>query len=458
MTDLPELSQHKTASTMPAKAENSQIDRRSVLKTSAAAVATASIAGIGPRAHAQGSDVIRIGLVGCGGRGTGAALDNLKANDNVKIVALGDVWEDKVKLSLESLKKVAQELGKPEEVDVKPENMFVGFDAAYKVINHPDVDLVIHATPPGFRPDHMMAAVNAGKHLFVEKPACVDPAGYRKCLEVGKIAREKKLGIVTGTLYRRTTHFSDVIEGIMKKGTLGDILCGECFYLVGPLKHYERQEGWTDMEFHSRNWWYQTYMSGDTLVEQAVHNLDVANWVFGGPPVKCVASGGRIQRTAEVYGNIYDHFSVTYEYANGQRVDFKSRQWSGSTQAVRNHFKGTLGHCDVSPDVSKAYLYEGNKRIYGKRGKADGYQNEHRDLVDSIRAGSPICEIEQMADSSLTGIMGRLAAYSGQLVKFSDAQKMDLDLWITQDGAPVNKDTPVLKEPVAVPGTYKLPR
>jgi len=437
---------------------DADVNRRSVLKTSAAAVAAASIAGIGPQAHAQGSDVIRIGLVGCGGRGTGAALDNLRANDNVKIVALGDVWEDKIKLSLESLKAEAEKLGKPEEVDVKPENMFVGFDAAYKVINHPDVDLVIHATPPGFRPDHMMAAVKADKHLFVEKPACVDPAGYRKCLEVGKLAREKKLGIVCGTLYRRTTNFVDVIDGIIKKGTLGDILCGECFYLVGPLKHYEREAEWTDMQFHSRNWWYQTYMSGDTLVEQAVHNLDVANWVFGGAPKKCIASGGRIQRTAEVYGNIYDHFSVTYEYANGQRVDFKSRQWSGSTQAVRNHFKGTKGYADVNPGLSKVYLYEGNKRIYGKRAGYDGYQAEHKDLVDSIRAGEPIVEIEQMADSSLTGIMGRLAAYSGQEVSFADAQKMDLDLWITKDGAPVTKDTDVRVDPVAVPGTYKLPR
>ncbi len=428
--------------------------RRDVLKHSgAAALAATTIASIAPVAYAQASDSIRIGLIGCGGRGTGAALDNLRANQGTEVVAMADAFAPQLQQSHETMLNANVDAAR---IKVTEEDKYVGIEGAYELIARDDVDLIIHATPPGYRPDHTLAAVQAGKHLFIEKPTCVDPAGYRKNIAAGVLAKANGTAIVTGTLYRRTPNFVEAIAKI-HDGEIGQIVSGEAYYMAGGLWQKPREDGMTDMEDASRNWLYHVFMSGDLLVEQSMHNIDVINWIMGGAPVKAYGSGGRAQRTDAIYGNVYDHFSIGYDYENGAHVDFKGRQQIGTLTRVQNFVKGTLGHGQISPGLSTLYAYEGNARLHGQRAGYEGYQVEHKELIDSIRAGEPIVEIEQTADSSLTAVMGRLAAYSGQEVTFEQAKTMDLDLWVTRDGAPVTRDTPVTYRDVAIPGQYELP-
>ncbi|HEV2295069.1 MAG TPA: Gfo/Idh/MocA family oxidoreductase [Tepidisphaeraceae bacterium] len=423
--------QHKDATT------NASLSRRSMLKATAAASALAATGALGTNfAHAQGSMKIRVGLIGCGGRGNGAARDCAGPNENVQIVALGDVFQERI----DKAKQQLADLG--EKFAVTDDNCFVGFDAYKKVIDS-DVDLVIFATPPGFRPMHIAAAVDAGKHIFAEKPVAVDPAGVRSVLESAKKIKEKKLGFVCGTQRRHHAGYIQTIERI-HDGAIGEVVGGQCYWNQAGLWMHPRQESWSDMEWQLRNWLYFTWLSGDHIVEQHVHNLDVMNWVMNATPVSAYGMGGRQARTDPAYGHIYDHFAVEYVYPNGTRIMSMARQQDGTDTRVGENVVGTKGTSNPSagqitgPNALRLRAPEGG---YGE------YQQEHIDLINSIRSGNPLNEAETIAQSTLTAIMGRMSAYTGKLVTWEQALNSKLDLVPTSFAM-----GPMPVPPVPIPG------
>jgi predicted dehydrogenase len=416
------------------------VTRRDFLKTSALLSATALAAGISPRALAAeaNTESLRIGIVGCGGRGTGAAVNALTADPNVKIVAMGDVFADRLERSRGQL---MERLG--EAIDVPEERCFVGFDAYQRVIDT-DCDVVILASPPGFRPEHIRAAVDAGKHIFAEKPVAVDPTGVRSVLESARRIDEKNLCFVAGTQYRHTKPYQETIQRI-QDGAIGEIVAAQCYYLTGGLWMHPRQEGWTDMEWQLRNWLYFGWLSGDIIVEQHVHNLDVINWAFGGHPVSALGIGGREVRTDPAYGHVYDHFTVEYVYPNGQRMTSMCRQMDGCTRRIADHLVGTKGTADPAGEIrgENAWKYQGRHR--------PGLVEEHAVLLGAIRSGNRVNDAQRIAESTLTAILGRLSAYSGQELTWEQALNLELDL---RPERLEFGDLPV--PPVAIPGRTKI--
>ena len=399
-------------------ADRNSLSRRSLLKATAAASALAASGALGTNfAHAQGSTKLRIGLVGCGGRGNGAAKDCAGSNENVQIVAMGDVFQERI----DGAKKALTELG--DKFSVKDDHCFVGFDAYQKVIAS-DVDLVILATPPGFRPMHIAAAVDAGKHIFAEKPVAVDPAGVRSVLESAKKIKEKRLGFVCGTQRRHHKGYIDTIKRI-HDGAIGDVVGGQCYWNQAGLWMHPRQQSWSDMEWQLRNWLYFTWLSGDHIVEQHVHNIDVMNWVMNATPVSAYGMGGRQARTDPAYGHIFDHFAIEYVYPNGTRIQSMCRQQDGTEVRVGENVVGTKGTSNPSAGQitgSNAFRLRAPEGGYGE------YQQEHVDLINSIRAGTPLNEAKQIAETTLTAIMGRMSAYTGKLVTWEQAMNSKLDI------------------------------
>jgi predicted dehydrogenase len=363
-------------------------------------------------AHAAGTDEIRIGLIGCGGRGTGAAMNALASAEGVKLVAMADMFKDRLDMARTTLnQKVAAKL------DVKDDHVFVGLDAYQKLLAT-DVNYVICATPPGFRPLHIKAAVAAGKYVFAEKPVCTDIAGARANLESFEEINKKGLGLVAGTQYRHFVPYMESMQRI-KDGTIGDLVAGRCYYNTGELWSYPRQPEWTDLEYQLRNWYYYTYLSGDHLVEQAVHNVDAMVWAFG-VPVRAVATGGRQVRTDALFGHIYDHFTVDYEFANGAHCMLMCRQQNGTDKKVANEFVGTKGTAFVLP---KYYITGAKPWTLADSVSTDlgnAYVQEHTDFINSIRAGKPLNELKQVTESSVAGILGREAAYTGKLLTYEE--------------------------------------
>jgi len=389
--------------------------REFVRNTSAAAAAVA----LGRAAFAE-DDVppLKIGLVGCGGRGTGAAENCLLSAPNVQLVAMADAFPDRLARSQKYLASI-----KHEGYQVKAGRCFTGL-AAYEKLLATDVDLVLFTTPPGFRPVQVAAAVDAGKHVFMEKPVAVDAPGVRTIIAAGKQAEEKGLAMLAGTQYRHHEKFTQGI-GHVHDGRIGRIVAGRAYYNVGGLWHRGRKPDWSEMEYQIRNWYYHCWLSGDHIVEQHIHTIDVCNWVMKGPPVKAVAVGGRLARTDAKYGNIYDHFCVDYEYPDGVHVTSMCRQIDRSAGHVGAYFDGATGR--VAPYAGKI---EGDRpwKYEGKATLGSAYVQEHADLVASIRAGTPVNEAQQVAESTLTAIMGREAAYTGQVVEFDKLMKSDLKL------------------------------
>ncbi|MBP6963571.1 MAG: Gfo/Idh/MocA family oxidoreductase [Armatimonadetes bacterium] len=401
-------------------AENDSIlSRGDFLKTSAASAAVlgaaslSSVSGV----FAAGSDEIKVGLIGCGGRGTGAAGDAIRSAPGIKIVALGDAFGDRLESCLERLK------GNDElkaNVDVAPNRCFTGFDN-YKGVIESGVDMVILATPPGFRPAHFKAAVEAGKHVFMEKPVAVDAPGVRAILQAGELAAKKKLGVVTGTIKRHQANYVATVKRI-HEGAVGDILSAQCYYNTGELWNHGRKPEWTDMEWQCRNWLYFTWLSGDHIVEQHVHNLDVMNWVLRGHPVRCLALGGRQVRTDPAYGHIYDHFTVEYEYPEGIRMMSMCRQTDGCANNVSERVVGTKGSSNCCGLIQGANEWKFDGDV------PSPYVQEHTDLINSIREGRPLNEARQIAESSLTAIMGRMSAYTGQEITWDQAMNSQENL------------------------------
>ncbi len=417
--------------------------RRTFLKASAAtaAVTAATL----PGAYAAGGDeVLRVGLIGCGGRGTGAAREALRADPKVKLVAMCDAFMDRLQDSLNDLKKVKDISAK---VDVTPDRCFDGFDG-YKKLLDCGVDVVLLTTPPGFRPIHLRAAVEAGKHVFCEKPVAVDAPGVRSVIESAKLAKAKGTGLCSGYCFRYDKAKRETVKRI-HDGVIGDVSAMHITYLTGPLWWRGNDPKWTPMEYQMRNWYYYSWLSGDFIVEQHCHNFDKANWVLkGAVPISATGVGGRQVRTDSKYGNIYDHFACTLEFPGGVKIFSACRQMDRCQSDVNDHVIGTKGQAQlmkhlIEPAKGEAWEYEGEVKSM--------YQVEHDELFASIRAGKPINDGEAAALSSSMAIFAREAAYSGQRITWKQFINSEKSL------APKEYawgENPVMGVPM--PGNYKI--
>jgi myo-inositol 2-dehydrogenase / D-chiro-inositol 1-dehydrogenase len=416
--------------------------RRDFIKTSTAAVVGGTIASslsAIPGAYAAGSDEIRVGVIGCGGRGTGAVDNVLSSAEGVRLVAMGDLFKDRLDSSLQNLAKHGAKIA------VTPENQFVGWDAFKKVVAVSDINYVILATPPAFRPMHLRAAIEAGKHVFTEKPVAVDPAGIKSVYELADLAKSKNLAVVAGTQRRHQAAYIEAMKRI-HDGAIGDVVALRAFWNQGGLWTKPRQPEWTDMEWQLRNWLYFTWLSGDHIVEQHVHNLDVANWVMGDKiPVRVVGVGGRQARTGPEYGHIYDHFALDYEYENGVHLMSMARQQPGTPGLVAEFAAGSKGRCDTQDGLR--YEITGANAWKWSGQPTEPYVQEHTDLIASIRGGTPLNELRRVAESTLTAIAGREAAYTGKVVVLEQFLAAPFNLIPSK-----LEFGPIPVPPVAIPG------
>ncbi|HWY77676.1 MAG TPA: Gfo/Idh/MocA family oxidoreductase [Verrucomicrobiae bacterium] len=428
--------------------KNELTSRRDFLKTSAVIGGALAAPAILPGRlwAADNSETLRVGLIGCGGRGTGAAGQALSADKNVSLVAMGDAFEDRLQGSLKTL-KADPSFG--DKVKVTPEKCFVGLDAYQKVIGS-GVDVVLLTTPPGFRPIHLKAAVEAGKHVFCEKPVAVDAPGVRSVLASAEEARKKKLALLSGFCWR---YADGEREGYKRvhDGQIGDITALYSNYHTGTIWCHPRQKDWTDMEYQLRNWYYFTWLSGDHIVEQAVHSINKISWAMkDAPPVQAVGLGGRQVRTGEDFGHIYDHFTVIYEFADGVKGFHSSRQMEKCSSEVTDHVMGTKGRLDILTFTSQEIKGEHpwrhgvNKRLM--------YQTEHDEFFASIRSGQPLNDGLMMANTTLLAILGRMAAYTGQTITWEQAMNSEESLMPPN----VSWDAALAVPPVAMPGMTKF--
>ena len=376
---------------MKERAKHIDNGRRDVLKQGVAGASGAALlASYGRVAAAAGSDEIRIGLVGCGGRGTGAVRNAFEGVKGVKLVAMGDLFKEKID---ESLKKLQALEGAADKLAVTPDTMFAGFDAYEKVIAT-DCNYIILASPPGFRPMHLKSAIGAGKHVFTEKPIAVDGPGIRSVLELATLAEQKKLAIGVGLQRHHSKGYLETMKRI-KGGAIGDIVGGRCFWMQRDLWVKKREPAWTDAEWQIRNWLYFTWLSGDHIVEQHIHNIDVVQWAIGKPPVAAVGMGGRQQRVDPAYGHIFDHFAVDFEYPNDVHVLSMSRQIPGCHNDVTEHVTGTKGRADLANAAWSIGGHRGSKSWSHESAKdTDPYVQEHIDLTNAIRKGKPYSELK----------------------------------------------------------------
>ena len=423
--------------------QKQKLTRRELLKSSAVTAGALMLGGAAvPLAEARGSDTIRVGVVGCGGRGSGAARDCVKSSPGVKIVALADAFEDR----LTSLKN---------EFNVRDNRCFVGLDAYKKLMALDDVDMVILATPPGFRPVQLAEAIRRGKNVFMEKPVAVCPAGIKMVIEASNKAAEKGLAIVAGTQRRHEPKYVETMKRI-HDGAIGEIVSAQCYWNMGALwvdraktnwDNYKSGK-WADVEWQIRNWLFIRWLSGDHICEQHVHNIDVINWAFNALPDQVHGLGGRQDRMGPQYGDIFDHFGVEFFYPGDVRTISTCRQIPGTTNRVSERVVGTKGVSDCSGVIKgeNPWRYEGPN--------PNPYVVEHADLIKSIRSGNPLNEGRRIAESTLCAIMGRESAYSRQQFKRSwFMSRCTLDL-LPPDGLKLSDSKPMA--PFAVPGQYKL--
>ncbi|HEV7867673.1 MAG TPA: Gfo/Idh/MocA family oxidoreductase [Chthoniobacteraceae bacterium] len=396
------------------------------------------------RAEDAASKKLRIALVGCGGRGSGAANQALKADSNVTLAALADVVEEQADKALENLRNQHPD-------KVTDTQKFIGLDAIDRVLAS-DVDVVLLTTPPGFRPEHFEKAVKAGKHVFCEKPVAVDAPGVRRFMEAAKLSKEKKLGVQSGFCWRANFAERATFEQI-EKGTIGKVSAVYGDYLGGTPWVKPRKEGWTDLEWQLRNWMYFTWLSGDHLVEQAVHTVDKMSWAFGDvAPLRAVSLGGRQQRVEPEYGHIFDHFAVMYEYPDGARGTIFARQQAGTFNQNSDHIIGSKGYCDIN-GFKKLHRITGETSWKYEGPKNDMYQTEHDEFFASIRQGQPLNFADKLAHSTMVAILGRMAAYTGQMISWEDALASQESLAPKE---PLTWDMKLEVPPVAMPGRTKL--
>jgi predicted dehydrogenase len=422
------------------------VSRRGFMK--GAAVGAASLAAVSafhPRAFAAGSDKIRVGLIGCGGRGTYDTTNYLKAAEGVELTAMGDLFQDRLDTCRRTLSKRA-----PDQVKVTDDRCFVGWDAHKKVLAT-DVNVVILTQPPHFRPAHLRAALEAGKHVFMEKPVAVDPVGVRSVIESSELADKKNLTVVAGTQSRRMSHLMEAAKR-MHDGAIGEIVGGQCVRLGDGMLTWgpsQRDPAWSDMEWQLRRWLFLTWLSGDFITEMHIHNLDVLNWLIGAHPVQCIGMGGRQARTAPEFGDSFDHFAVEYEYPNGLRIEYMGWQIAGAYDRQNQRLVGTKG---LMYTDSGRVVIEGQNKTEIAWDQNDPCVKQHADQIEAIRRDQRLNEGRRVAESTLTSIMGRMSAYTGRALKWDwvlNASKLDLT-------PPAYTFGPLPMPPVAVPGKTPL--
>ena len=448
---------------------SSPASRRDFLKTGAGALAGTALAGSLARSvHAGEEHTLKVALIGCGGRGSGAALQALSTAGPVKLWAMADAFEDRLQTSLEGLQKgvaagydreASNGLG--ERIDVPKERQFVGLDAYRKAIDS-GVDVVLIAAPPGFRPQHFEYAVNAGKHVFMEKPLATDPPGVRRVLAAAEAAKRKSLKVGVGLQRHHQASYQEAVRRI-HDGELGEILALRCYWNSGPpAKTPINRNGMTELEYQVRNWYFFGWLSGDHICEQHIHNLDVCNWIMQSHPIEAEGMGGRQVRTGKEYGDIFDHHAVEFTYAGDVKMSSQCRQTPGCANQVTEHAIGATGRADLGTGVCS--ITRGgqaawrSKRARGGRGP-NPYQVEHDVLFAAIREDKPHNEAEAGALSTMTAILGRLATYSGKRVAWDDAFGSDIKL--TVDAEAWNAAAPTAPDdrgyyPVAVPGVSRV--
>jgi predicted dehydrogenase len=418
--------------------------RRRFIQRAAATGALLATSGA-PGVFAAGSDKVRVAMVGCGNRGTRDAIYCLQSAPGVELYAMADLFQDKVDASLAELRKET-----PKNVNVSRDRIFLGFDAYRKVLAMDEIDLVMFLTPPGFRPELVADAVRAGKHMFMEKPGAVDPVGIRSLLRSAEEAEKKGLSIVVGTQQRYAPQYIELIRRIWD-GQIGELRMLKAHWICDMVDwHFaKRRPDWSDMEWQIRCWPFFTWLSGDHLVEQLCHNIDVCNWIMESTPASCTGLGGRQVRTGPEYGNIYDHFTVEYIYPDGLTMLAMAAQMHGVTQNVSNTIQGTRGVAHVTRAAARI---EGEKpwTYTGKHSTGDLFM--HGALIRSIREKKPINECKRLAETTMTAIAGRMSTYTGRALKYDWAlNRSQLDL-----GPEKHELGPLPVQPVAMPGKTPL--
>lgn len=437
----------------------SETSRRDFIKTTSAAAAlgTGLFTSVSARAFADGDDTIKVGLVGCGGRGTGAAAQALQSPGNVKLVAMADAFSDQLEGSLSNIKRQVQN-DDSAQVEVTDENKYVGFDAFKKVIDS-DVDLVILATPPGFRPMMFEYAVEKGKHVFMEKPVATDAAGVRKVLEAAKVAKEKELKVGVGLQRHHQACYTEMIKRL-HDGEIGDVRALRVYWNGGGVwdPRKSRDEVKSEMEYQMRNWYYYNWLCGDHITEQHIHNLDIGNWIMNAYPVSAIGMGGREVRTDPKYGEIFDHHAVQFTYADGTVMFSECRHIRNCWNSVTEHAHATKGTLHLSSNPRGCeFDFGGGKTERFKGDTSNPYQVEHNDLFAAIREGKAYSEAEYGAMSTMTSILGRMCTYSGKEITMEKALNEGPQIvpnWedLAWDAAPPTVPDANGHYPVPVPG------
>jgi myo-inositol 2-dehydrogenase/D-chiro-inositol 1-dehydrogenase len=435
---------------LPSDSSTSRVSRREFLQASASALAGTALAGalsVERGAHAAGSNLLKLALVGCGGRGSGAAGQALSTSCNLKLIAMADVQPEQLEKGLANLKKSHED-----KVEVPREHQFTDFDGYKKAIALADV--VILATSPGFRPVHFEEAVRQGKHVFMEKPVATDAPGIRRVLAAAAEAKKKNLKVGVGFQRHHQAAYMEVVKRI-QDGALGEIQLLRAYWDGGSRDGVERLPGEKEMQYQIRNWYYFTWLSGDHIVEQHCHNIDVCNWIKGEHPVRAQGMGGRQVRNAKRHGQIFDHHFVEYEYADGSRMISQCRQIPHCWPNVSEHVHGTKGTADLGARNIFAIKGANPWRFPSKSPAKDAYQQEHDDLFAAIVDDKPYNEAETGAISTMTAILGRMATYSGQQIEWDNAFNSKLQL--VPDPCTWETEAPVFPDadgwyPVAKPG------
>ena len=431
-----------------------KLSRRTFIKKSAQAGAVTMMAA-NSVIYARGSDKIKVGLIGCGGRGTGAGIiDCAESSKGIELVAMGDLFQDHINAAPERIKANLERrnLSVKDIYKVTPDTTFVGFDAYQKVIDS-GVDMVILTCPPQFRPRHFKAAIDAGKHVFMEKPVAVDPVGIRSVLESTRKAKDNGLTVVAGTQMRRLKSNRETIQRI-HDGAIGEIVGGQCHRAGSAMRTWRtdekvKRDEWSEMEYQIRRWLMWTWLSGDFVVEMHVHNLDIMNWLMNSHPVKCIGVGGRQTRTGLEYGNIYDHISVEYEYPNDVRVEYMGTQIDNFAFRSNQRVTGTKGSAIL--DFRKGVI-TGNNPYEFKGESPNPSVLQYKEMIESIRSSNGLNDGKQIAESTMTAIIGRMSAYTGKVVDWDWAlneSKLDRSPEKMEFGD-------IERRPPAIPGQTKL--
>jgi predicted dehydrogenase len=427
--------------------------RRDFLKNSAGIVAASTLAGsmLSSSVYAAGVDTIKIALIGCGGRGSGAANQALSTSNSVKLIAVADAFEDNAKSSLANLKAEH-----PKSVDVAPDHIFSGFDA-YKQALAAGPDMVILATPPGFRPIHFEAAVAAGKNIFMEKPVSTDAIGIRRVLAAAEEAKKKNLKVGVGLQRHHDARYVETVKRI-QGGEMGKLELMRIYWNGDRPWVRPRKPGQTEMEYQMRNWYYFNWLCGDHINEQHIHNIDVANWVKGSPPARAQGQGGRQVHVGKDSGEIYDHHSVEFTYPDGMTCMSMCRHMPNCWNSVSEHAHGpgtyaNVGGFEINGTGGAKWKWPASMKV------VDAYEQEHMDLQAAVLGNKPYNEVEYGAHSTMTAIMGRMATYSGKEIKWEDALNSNVSVMPTKFD--FNADPPTMPDangnyPIPTPGVTKV--